>query len=89
VVTEWEVFVHDVIISSRSVQEHVKGQENVSRRFDKAHMQLHPGKYVIARPQLNYLGFVLSEKGVAASPDKIKPVRNYPTRKTSMTFSHI
>jgi hypothetical protein len=30
---------------------------------------------------VNYLGFVLCEKGVSASPDKIKAVRNYPTPK--------
>ena len=53
---------------------------DVIQRFDKANLQLHPGKCVFARPQVNYLGFVLSEKGVSASP-KIKAVRNYPIPK--------
>jgi len=36
---------------------------------------------MIAQPQVNYLEYVLSEKGVSASPDKEKAVRDYPTPK--------
>jgi len=79
--TECWVFIDDVIIFSRSVQEHAQRLENVLQRYDKANLQLHPGKCVFAQTQVNYLGFVLSGKGVSASPDKIKAVRNYPTPK--------
>ena len=81
VCTECWVFIDDVIIFSRSVQEHARRLENVLQRFDKANVQLHPGKCVFTQPQVNYLEFVLSEKGVSVSPDKIKAVRNYPTPK--------
>ena len=80
------VFIDDVIIFSRSVQEHTQRLENVLQSFDKANLQLHPGKCVFAQPQVNYLWFVLSEKGVSASPDKIKAVRNYPTLKNVKVF---
>ena len=45
-------------------------------RFERANLQLHPGKCVIAQPQVKYLGYVLS--GASASSDKVA-VRNYPT----------
>ena len=77
--TECWVFIDDVIIFSKSAQEHAPRLENVLQRFDKAILQLHPGKCVFAQPQVQYLGFVLSEKGVSASPDKIKAARDYPT----------
>ena len=48
-------------------------------RFDKANLQLHPGKCAIAQPQVNYLGYVPSDNGVSASADKVKAVKNYPT----------
>lgn len=38
-------------------------------------------KNVFAQSQVNYLGFVLYEKGVTASSDKIEAVRNHPTHK--------
>jgi len=52
----------DVIIFSKSAQEHAQRLENVLRRFYKTYLQLHPGKCVIAQPQVNYLGYVLTEK---------------------------
>jgi len=84
--TEFWVFIDDVIIFSRSVQEHAQRLENVLQRFDKANLHLYPGKCVFARPQGNYLEFVLSERGVSSSPDMIKAVRNYPTPKNVRDF---
>ena len=46
---------------------------------DKANLKLHPGKCVSAQPEVQYLGFVLSEKGFSASHDKVKAVKDYPT----------
>jgi hypothetical protein len=31
---------------------------------------------------VQYLGYTLSERGVSASPDKVKAVQNYPTPKS-------
>jgi len=42
VCTECWVFIDDVIIFSRSVQEHAQRLENVLQRFDKSKLQLHP-----------------------------------------------
>jgi len=57
--------------------------ENVLLRFDNANLQLHPGKCEFAKSQVQYLGFILSENGVAASADKVKAVREYPTPKNA------
>jgi hypothetical protein len=53
----------------------------VVRRPDKANLQLHPGKCVIAQARVQYLVFELSEDGISASPDKVQAVRQYPTPK--------
>jgi len=42
VCTECWVFIDDVIIFSRSVQENAQRLENVLQSFDKANLQLHP-----------------------------------------------
>jgi len=73
------VFIDDIIIFSKSAEEHPARLENVLKRFDKANLQLHPGKCAIAQPRVNYLGYVLSDNGVSASADKMKAVKNYPT----------
>ena len=80
--TECYVFIYDVIIFSSTAEEHALRLENVSRRFDEANLQLHPGKCVFAQPKLQYLGYVLSERGISVYPDKVKVVREYPTPKS-------
>ena len=70
-----------MIIFSKSAQECALRLENVRQRFDQANLQLHPSKCVFAQQRVNYLGFVLSEQGVASSPDSIKAVKKYPIRK--------
>ena len=55
--------------------------EKVLQKFDQANLQLHHGKCAFAQPQVQYLGYVLSENGVSASADKVKTIENYPTLK--------
>jgi hypothetical protein len=69
--------------------EHARRLEEVLERFDKENLQLNPGKCVLAQPQVQYLGFVLSEKGVSASPEKVTAVRDYPTPKNIETLGHL
>ena len=42
------VFIDDVIIFSKTAEEHALRLENVLARFEKANLRLHPGKCVIA-----------------------------------------
>jgi len=77
--TDCFVFKDDIILFSSSAEEHARRLESVLQRFEKANLQLHPGKCVFAQPQIQYLGSVLSENGVAASPEKVKAVQNFLT----------
>jgi len=70
-----------LIVFSNTAEEYAQRLEEVLRRLDKANLQLHPGKCEIAQPEVRYLGYVLSEKGVSASPDKVTAVRQYPVPK--------
>ena len=76
--TECSVYVDDIVIYSSSASEHAKGLENVLEGFDRPNLQLHPGKWVFAQPQVQYLGFVLSKDGISPSPEKVKAVKQYP-----------
>jgi hypothetical protein len=75
------VYIDDVILFSDTDEEHARRLENVLQRFEQANLQLHPGKCVFAQPQVRCIGFVFSERGVLASPDKVKAVRKYLTPK--------
>ena len=75
------VYIDDVILFSDTAEEHARRLENVLQSFEQGNLQQHPGKWVFAQTQVQYLGFVLSERGVTASPDKVKAVREYSTPK--------
>jgi len=78
--TECWVFFDDYIVYSKSAEEHAASLENYLRRFEEANLQLNVGKCVCSTTD-QYLGLVLSVKGVKASPEKVKDVKQYPTPK--------
>jgi hypothetical protein len=76
--TDCFMFIDDIVVFSTA--EHALRLEKVLRRFDQANVLLHTGKCMFAQPRVQYLGFVLSEDVISASPDKIKAVKNYPVQ---------
>jgi hypothetical protein len=79
--TEVYVFIDDVIVYGNTIEGHARMLSHVLERFDKANLQLQPGKCVFAQPQVEYLGYIISRDGIRASPDKTKAVKNYPIPK--------
>jgi len=77
------VFIDDLIVFSKTSEEHDQRLENVFQRLEKANLQLHPGKCEFARPRVKYLGYVLSSDGVSASADYVKAVQEYPVPKSA------
>jgi hypothetical protein len=75
------VFIDDLIVFSKTSEEHSQRVEEVLSRLEEANLQLHPGKCVVAQPELCYLRYVLSNKGVSAPLDKMTAVRKYPVHK--------
>ena len=86
IVDESHVFVDDVVVFSRTAEEHEARIEHVLERFDRATLQFHPQKYAFAQPQVNYLGYVLSQDGVSASPNKVNAVKEYQVPKNVRDF---
>jgi len=79
--THWWICIDDLIVFSNAAEENAQLVDEVLRRLDEANLQLHHGKCVIPHPEVLYLGYALSEKGVSAFPDKVKTVRQYPVPK--------
>jgi hypothetical protein len=75
--TECRIYIDDIVVFSVTPDEHARRLENVLQRFERANLQLHKGKCVFAQPQVQYVGFVLSQEGITSSPEKVKAVRQY------------
>jgi hypothetical protein len=80
---ECYVFIDDVIVFGKTIEEHASRLEHVLQRHDRANLQLQPSKCVIAKLQVEYLRYIVSRDGIKASPGKTKAVRNYPVPRTN------
>jgi hypothetical protein len=55
--SECYVFMDDLVFFSRTAEERALQLENILERFDRANLQLHPGKCEIAKSSVKYLGY--------------------------------
>ena len=62
------VYLDDILVLGATLEEHL---QNLSEVFDclrKAGLQLKPTKCHLAWKEIAYLGFIVTDKGVAADP---------------------
>ena len=81
---EWKIcliYIDDIIIFSKSFEEHLSRLSLVFQRLREANLKLKPSKCHFARNSVNFLGFVVSSDGVSPDPDKIEAVRSFPVPK--------
>ena len=73
------VYIDDICIFSSSFDQHLVHLREVFSRLRKANLKLHPKKCKFAVQEVNYLGHVLSPKGIKPNPDKVQAIVNFPT----------
>ena len=76
------VYLDDIIIFSDTKEEHLKRLEAVFQKLAAAGLKLKPSKCFFFREEIEYLGHVVSGKGVATNPKKVEAVTKWPTPKT-------
>ena len=73
------LYLDDILVLGRTLEEHLQNLAQVFDRLRKAGLRLKPTKCHLARKEITYLEFVVTDKGVAANPQKSEAVRSYPT----------
>ena len=76
------VYLDDIIIFSETKEEHLKRLEAVFQKLCAAGLKLKPSKCFFFREEIEYLGHVVSGKGISTNPKKIEAVAKWPTPKT-------
>ena len=78
---EWRtcfVYLDDILVVSRSFDEHLQHLNEVFVRLRQAGLRLKPRKCNLLRDEVPFLGHVISTKGVRPDPAKIEKVQCYP-----------
>lgn len=72
------VYFDDIIVVSRTFDDHLQHLSEVFRRFREAKLRLNPDKCRLYCDQVRYLGHMIDRRGVRTDPDKTSAVANWP-----------
>ena len=71
------VFVDDVVVYSRSWEEHLRDVDLVLTKFREFGITLNLKKCMLALNQLPFLGHIISPQGISPDPAKVKAVKDF------------
>lgn len=74
-------YLDDVVVYSRSFQEHIEHIEQVLKRFRDAGLTVKPAKVNLARREISFLGHIISADGVKIDYDRTKAIYDFPRPK--------
>jgi len=75
-------YLDDVLVASRSHEEHVQHLKTVLERFQEHGLVLNEEKCVFGASSVEYLGHVVSAGGVSPLPARVAAIRKFPRPKT-------
>ncbi len=76
------VFLDDLIVFSKSLEEHEKRLISVLNRLRDSGLKLSPEKCCFFQTSVRYLGHIVSRNGVETDPEKVKALKTWPRPQT-------
>jgi hypothetical protein len=76
------VFFDDILIYSKSWEDHVRHVEKVLQLLKEKQLYAKPSKCFFGVKEVEYLGHIVSHEGVKVDPNKIKAMMGWPIPKT-------
>lgn len=76
------VYLDDIVVTSNTLEEHLKLLETISERLSKANLSISAEKSKFCQKRISYLGYILSEEGLSIDSSKLEPILSYPSPKT-------
>ena len=79
------IYLDDIIIFSKTEDEHIKRLESVFRRLKEQNLKLKGKKCEFFKTEIKYLGFIVSDVGIKTYPDKVSVVKTGQLLRMSKT----
>lgn len=81
------IYVDDILIFSKSEEEHLKHLKTVFERLIKYNIKLSSNKCVLGVQELNFLGHRVTTSGIHPTHEKIDVIKNFPKPNTLKELS--
>ena len=78
-----EVYVGDMLVKSKEEDDHLDDLTETFRTLRKYQMKLNPSKCAFGVYSGKFLGFMVSQRGIEANPDKIRAILEMQPPKTT------
>ena len=72
------IYLDDVIVFSKTPEEHIVRLEPVFKKISDAGLKLKPSKCEFFKKRIHYLGHIVSNKGIETDPKKIEAIVDWP-----------
>jgi len=72
------VYLDDIIVYANDFETHLKRVREVFSRLRDANLKLNATKCYLFQIRVDFLGHVLSERGIEVQKEKVAVVRNWP-----------
>ena len=76
------IYLDDIIVYSKTPEEHIERLEGVFKKLSKAGLKLKPSKCKFFKERIAYLGHIVSSAGIETDPKKIAAVKLWPRLET-------
>ena len=77
------VYLDDILVYSRTMEEHIERLELVFRKLYQQGLKLELRKFSFFQKKVQFLGHEISVDGIATDPDKVNAVVNWPVPTTT------
>lgn len=77
------VYLDDIIVYSVSLQEHLVALKRVFTTLRQSNLKIQLDKTEFLKREAEYLGHIISDKGVRPNPKKISAIQNFPIPQTT------
>lgn len=72
------VYIDDIIIFGETLDEQIKNLKIILETLRKANFKIQPDKSEWLKSEVEFLGFIVSQKGLKPNPKKIESIQRYP-----------
>ena len=76
--TSCMVYIDDILVVGETFEDHLLNLRKVFDQLQKAGLRLKPTNCHLGKPQVEYLGYIVSVQGIAADPKKVQAIKSFP-----------